>query len=257
MKTNLLKLFMMLFALSLFVTSCENVDLSEPEVDEETTEDNAIGERAVGDVFGYANTGQSGKKIEGTCPVYTMDQITHKLKIDFGTEGCTSNGAVRSGVILAQFTGPSWQAGILNTTTISFVNYIIDGKKLEGEIKVTMNSTDSGLQFNLIATNMKLTWIADGKFMTWNSDNTIVPGGSNNLIIKGTTTGVSRSGKTFVRTSEDLTTAIDCKWFVDGKMTLTVGTGDDTQIYIMTYKTPCGTVEFNYNGITFTRDLNE
>ncbi|MBN1251553.1 MAG: hypothetical protein JXR51_07515 [Bacteroidales bacterium] len=258
MKTNLLKLFMMLFAIGLFVTSCENVDLTEPEVDEETMQDNALSERAVGDVFGYANSGTDGKKLEG-CPNITWDMTTPNLmKIDFGT-GCTDGGSLRSGVIWAQFSSDSWLPSA--STLITFDGYTVDGNTLDGTVSVSYTGTLLNPEFTVIASNMVLTF-EDTKTMTWTSSNTFtmeegfitISDRSDDVwIISGTSSGTARNGKSFTRTASGLTTSTDCKWFVAGTTSLTIG----EDVYEMTYSEPCGTVEIIFNGITFTKDLND
>ena len=249
MKTNLLKLFMMLFALSLFVTSCEDIDLTEPEIDEESVQDNALSERAVGDVFGYVNEAQSGKKLTGDCYTKTWEDNTLVLDFDGGS-GC-SDGLVRSGKVRATFpTGFSWLLG--SPVVITFENYTVDGNALTGTVTVTMSGVS---EFTIAATSMVLTF-TDSRTITWDSVNTIeLSDGA--IIINGTTTGTLRNGKAFTRVATDLTTSPSCKWFVEGTLALTIGSGDDAETYSITYSSDCGKVSINYNGITFTKDLNE
>ncbi len=253
MKTNLLRLFMMLFALSLFVTSCENVKLTDPEADKESIDDNAIGERAVGDVFGFVNDGQSGKK-EGSCPAESWEgnAITgYTLTLDFGEagSGCTcADGIVRSGKIKAQFGGVQIWVAKANVT-VSFENYVVDGNQLTGSITASMTGIGA---FQIDATGMQMTF-SDGGTMKWNSSKTIEKSATS-WIMNGEATGTLRNGKTFVRVTENLTKSPDCEWFTAGKVTLTIGTGDEASAYIMEYKT-CGKVEITYNGISYTQDL--
>ena len=254
MKTNLLRLFIMLFALSLVVTSCENVNLTDPEADKESVDDNALGERAVGDVFGFVNDGQSGKKLS-SCPTKTWTgnpMIGWTMTLDFGEEGsaCTTGGVERTGKIIATFGGlKNWANG--TPVAVTFENYVVDGDKVEGNIVVSMATVG---EFSIAATGMKITF-DDGKTMTWTSTKTIKADGTN-WIIDGDASGTLRNGKTFVRKTEGLTKSPDCEWFVDGEVTLTIGSGEDVSIYSMDYES-CGVVEITYNGISYTQNFNE
>jgi len=254
MKKKLLKVFALMFFLGLFVTSCE-IDLS-PEIDEETAQDNAIGERAVGDVFGAVNSGTSndGKKTGG-CPDITY--VANNMTIDFGESCVGVDGVTRSGKIKAEFNG-TWAVGAI--VTITFENYIKDGEELTGTIEASFSKLTPFPEFTVTATNMELTF-ADGQTLTWESSNTmtwkagmLTWGNKDDDVweLSGTTTGTARNGKEFSREATDLLTSPTCKWFVGGTLELTIGT---TDTYLLTFSETCGEVEIKYNGITVTRNF--
>ncbi len=257
MKNYMFRIFAILLTFGVFVTSCD-VNLTDPEVDSETTEDNALGERAVGDVFGMVNTG-TGKAAALACGDFNYDLANKTLVITFPTEGCLGDdGVTRAGVIMAQYTGFWGEAG--SSVQITFVNYTRDGVALSGTIVVDYVSVGTTPVFNLTATNMSLTF-TDGT-TTWESSNTYtwVEGATTPLVktddaysITGTTSGTARNGKEFRRVATNLVTAPDCKWFTSGNLVLTITDGDKTDVYDMTFKTPCGTVTIVYNGISITR----
>jgi hypothetical protein len=88
---NLFKILALLFAMGLFIVSCENIT-DEPQIDEEIAQDNALAKSAIGDVFGVVNTGRnsgSGKVAAG-CFTATYTTNTRTLVIEYPSEGCTS-----------------------------------------------------------------------------------------------------------------------------------------------------------------------
>lgn len=262
MKTNLFKIFALLFSLGLFLTACET-DLSSPNVDDETVQDNALGERAVGDVFGMVNTGATSGKSSATCGDFNFNPIDNTLTITFPADGCTGrDGVTRSGIIRAQYTGIWMDVG--SSVVITFDGYKRDGKELNGTI--TVNFTTGGTEpvFTMTASNMSLTF-SDGAEVTWGSSNTytwlagvttLLDRSDDSYSITGVTEGVARNGNEYRRVSTDLVTSPDCKWFTSGNILLTVTKDGKDDIYNMTFKEPCGTVTIVYNGITFTRTFD-
>ena len=266
MKTNLLKIFALLFTFGLFLTSCDP-DLTTPEVDDETLQDNALGERAVGDVFGMVNTGSANGKLTGSCPDYAWYPDGDSLIITFPEGGCTSNdGVTRSGVIKAYYTlvgGSSWHdAEVGSYVDIVFDNYKDDGGVLNGNIKIAYTSAGGGQpEFTMTATNMSRT--SGGKSITWGSSNTYkwLEGSGTPLdrtddvyLISGVTEGVARNGKNFTRVATKLKTSPDCKWFVSGTIVLTITDGDKDDIYTVKFtEGNCGEVTIVHKGLSITK----
>ena len=262
MKTNLLKIFALLFTFGLLLTSCD-VDLSTPEVDDETVQDNALGERAVGDVFGMVNTNATSGKSSATCGDFSFNGVDNTLTITFPAGGCTGeDGVTRSGIIRAQYTGAWLQIG--SSVEITFDGYKRDGKELNGTIIVTFTSGGAQPVFGMTASNMSLTF-SDGAQVTWGSSNsytwtagalTPFDNSDDSYTISGVTEGVARNGNEYRRVSTNLVTAPDCKWFTSGEILLTVTNGDKDDVYKMTFTEPCGTVTIVYNGISFTKTFD-
>lgn len=260
MKTKLLKIFTLMIAFGVLFTSCDT-DLSTPDVDDESLQDGALGERAVGDVFGMVNTGPGSGKAAGDCGIFTFDIGSRILTITFPNEGCTGNdGVIRSGVINAAFSGTWLEPG--SSVEITFVNYKRDGKTLSGTITVVYTSGGEQPVFTLTAINMSLTF-PDSKQITWESSNTFTwlvgattPDKMDDVYsISGATEGTARNGKEFKRVATELVTSATCRWFTSGNLVLTIYDGDNEDIYNMTFSEPCGTVTIIYNGITITRNF--
>jgi len=262
MKTNLLKIFVFLFTFGLLLTSCD-VDLSNPEVDDETVLDNALGERAVGDVFGMVNAGATSVKANGSCGDFSFNGIDNTLTITFPADGCEgADGVTRSGVIHAQYIGTWLQVG--SSVEITFNNYKQDGKELSGTITVLFTSGGTQPVFNMTASNMSLTY-SDGGQITWGSSNTytwtagvLTPfdRSDDSYTISGVTEGVARNGNEYRRVATELVKSPTCKWFTAGNILLTVTEGTKSSIYDITFKEPCGTVTIVFNGISFTRTFD-
>jgi len=258
MKNNIYKIFALMITFGVLFISCDG--LTTPDVDDESIQDNALGERAVGDVFGMVNTGTGSGKATGDCGDFDYNPLTKLLTITFDGSTC-NDGVVRSGVISAQFAG-TWMLPS-STVEITFQNYKRDGKTLSGTINVNYVSGGAQPVFTLTATNMKLEF-SDGKQLIWESSNTytwiegaatLLDRSDDSYSISGTTTGTARNGKEFSRVATDLVTSPTCKWFVSGNLLLTITDGDKEDVYNMTFSTPCGTVTIVYNGLSFTRNF--
>ncbi len=259
MKNYTIRLFALMLTFGVFITSCD-IDLTAPEIDSETTEDNALSERAVSDIFGMVNTGISTDKSGVSCGDYDFNFMTNTLTITFPAEGCEgADGVTRSGEIHAQFAG-TWQMAS-SSVEITFVNYKRDGKTISGTINVQYASGGDQPAFLMTATNMSLTF-TDGKSTTWESSNTytwiegvttLFDHSDDVYSVTGTTTGTARNGNEFSRVATDLVSSPTCKWFTSGNIILTITNDDKTSVYNMTFKEPCGTVTILHKGISVTR----
>ncbi len=253
---NLFKIFALLFVMSLFIISCENVNTEEPQLDEEIASENAEALAAVGDIFAATITNQGGTKSVESCPTYTYANNILTL-----TYNCTGTDAIKkTGIVTAVFDATFGEPG--GIVTITFDNFTRKGAKLEGTIIAEHMGYDEmqNPKYNVKSadgTNMILTY-PDGKKLTWefNTNFTWIEGWDNRTTtiddawkISGTSSGTARSGKTFTRTDTDLTTSPTCPWFVSGTIDLTINESDDLKMEF----TACGSVKFTYRGITVTK----
>jgi len=133
------------------------------------------------------------------------------LVVDFGTTGCTDNrGNTRTGVMIMTYTTDRKVSH-----SVSFINFFINGRKVEGTRTVTRTSI-SPLTSTVTMTGGKITW-PDGTFATREASHTRVWNRSlpsspdDNMVIKqgGTASGTNRSGKNY---STELITDITFKF---------------------------------------------
>jgi len=261
MKKSLYKIFAIVFAMGIFIVSCDNVSLDPPQIDDEITQDNMAASKTVGDVFGAVNDGTSTGKSAASCATIVYEPVAgttqYSMTITYPETGCFENGVYKTGIVHVSFSG-RWAVGV--TATITFENYTVDGVAVEGTITATYDGLQPYPTFTVAATGMKMTF-EGGESITWASNNTytMLAGfatlgdkSDDSWKISGSSEGTARSGKTFSRTETNLLTSPDCKWFVGGTIELTIS-GDDT--YTMTFGETCGSVTFEYKGITVTKQL--
>lgn len=86
----------------------------------------------------------------------TIEQGT--LTVDFGDEGCAGlDGKVRKGKIIISVNGYWYKTG--NTTSVSLINFSIDGVQIEGSWSITAKAlTKTELVYETTLTNGKITW---------------------------------------------------------------------------------------------------
>ncbi len=247
MKNNLFKLMTLLFSIGLFIASCNDVSLKQPELDTNAATDNATSNKATIDVFGAIDNGVNslGKSVS-VCPSVKLSNDS--LIIDYGTTcPAGADGVVRTGKIIAKFTGFSgWLDG--TSAVISLVNYTINGKPLTGTITVTCHIDASQVKsFEIVSTNMLLTFI-DATTVSWNSSNTMslvkTVGIDKYWSISGTSDGISRKELNFSSTATNLLTDPACKWFVGGTLTITQGSVVDALTF-----SDCGNVSIKHNNL--------
>ncbi len=105
-----------------------------------------------------------------SCATVTNDTVNQIITIDFGT-GCTGhNGHVRSGQIIIHYNGNNYfTPGFQRTVT--FNNYYIDQRHVEGTRTITNNgfNADNHLNWTISAQGMKITRL-NGSFHEWNSE---------------------------------------------------------------------------------------
>jgi hypothetical protein len=140
-----------------------------------------------------------------SCAVVTNDTVNHIITVDFGS-GCTGqHGHTRSGQIIIHYNGGNYfTPGFQRIVT--FNNYYIDQKHLEGTRTITNNGLNSNnhLNWTIDAQNMRITR-PGGSYHEWNSlrnremiagDSTLNNPNDDIYSITGSSNGVRSNGVT-------------------------------------------------------------
>ena len=204
--------FLLAFAVVIFIaTACQEETENPNQLtgdDVMIVENEAIAESAFEDVddIGYESLlyFESGGRIAESedspifCAVKTHDYVNHIITIDFG-DGCIGMfGRERSGKIFIKYTDRIFVTGAVHT--ITFEDFYVDGKKIEG-IRTRTNistSNDDFLRFSIVLENGKVTW-EDGTFATreanWETTRIRTPNPINDERIRtGSASGINRDG---------------------------------------------------------------
>ena len=168
MKTKLL-ILSGLILVSFYSCKKDSKDNSEIETTFQLSENEAVGDYVTDDannVFFEVSTNE-GLMGRSTQPIQTLNILTcaavtvtpqnsfpKTMVIDFGT-GCTSNGITRSGKINIVLSDSVRKSG--STAVFTFVNYIVQGYKIEGTITWTNTSTQSSIGWQRKIENGKIT----------------------------------------------------------------------------------------------------
>ena len=138
-----------------------------------------------------------------SCATVTNDTVNRVITVDFGT-GCTGhNGHTRSGQIIIAYNGNDYFAAGFQRT-ITFNNYYIDQRHVEGTRIITNNGLNGSgnLNWTINAQNMRITR-PNGIFHTWNSlrNREMTSGGSTStdplddvFSVTGNSTGTNSHG---------------------------------------------------------------
>ncbi|MBK6840009.1 MAG: hypothetical protein IPG90_18410 [Bacteroidetes bacterium] len=167
------------------------------------------------------------------CALVTRDTVNHTLTIDFGT-GCTGqDGRLRSGKVIVTYTGGGYFTPGASWT-ITFDNYFVNSRHIEGTRTVTNNGFNSSnnMNWHISAVNMKVTR-TDGTWRTWNSERTreMIAGYGDSLHINdiykvnGTATSTHSSGDVFNAVITDLIRDNSCYWITSGTIAITPPNG--------------------------------
>lgn len=150
-----------------------------------------------------------------TCATVTNDTVHQIITVDFGT-GCTGhNGHIRSGQIIIHYNGFNYFAPGFQRT-VTFNNYKIDGRLIEGTRTITNNGYNAAnhLNWSISAQNMRVTRPNGINWHQWNServremlagDSTLTDGTDDIYSITGTATGTNSNGNSC---SANITTAL-------------------------------------------------
>lgn len=136
-----------------------------------------------------------------SCAEVTHDKDNKTIIIDYG-DGCEDRrGRIRKGIIIITYTDHRFVPGALQT--ITFNDFYIDGKKIEG-LRTRENiseSLEAPLKYRITLTNGKVTW-EDGSFATreaeWTRTRIRAANPINDQIIKeGNASGKTRRGEVY------------------------------------------------------------
>jgi hypothetical protein len=166
------------------------------------------------------------------CAIVSHDTLNDIITIDFGN-GCTgSDGRTRSGSISINYSGSYFVAG--SSHTVSFTNYFVDTRRIEGARTVTNNglNVSGNTNWTVVAANMKMTR-SDGFWRTWNSTrNREMTQGfgdqvwSNDVYrINGSATGTNSDGNSFSMSITNLLRDNSCYWIRSGAVAITSANG--------------------------------
>lgn len=166
------------------------------------------------------------------CAVINHDTLNNIITIDFGN-GCTgSDGRTRSGSITISYTGGYFVSGSVHT--MSFSNFYVDGRRIEGVRTITNNGLNGSgnMNWTVVATNMKMTR-PDGFWRTWNSTrNREMTQGFGDFLwsndvyrINGTASGNNSNGNSFSMTITNLLRDNSCFWIRSGTIAITPTNG--------------------------------
>lgn len=244
MKTLKLVFMAMLFG-GLFFTSCkksadtatpqEVLSLEEAEsISGEIVETEATFEEI--DFIAGEQLGEilNGPPPPGNCPTVTKDQsqgvFPVTVTIDFGDSCVGPNGKTRSGKIIINLSAKPMTAGA--TRTITFEDFVVEGKAIEGVRTWTNNGLDAQGRPSWTRTTVgaKITW-PDGSFKSWDANHTVLKTAGfttphlridDEFEITGSRSVVRKDGSTFNSTiTTPLLKKHICHWLVSGVREIT------------------------------------
>ncbi len=207
--------------------------------------------------------GSGGSGVMGDTVKITRSKMDSTITIDFGKNGIAGkNGKVRKGQIVIKFNGGY---KIVNSSiSQTFIDYSVNGKKIEGTRSITYKGETNGNPFWEIQSNLTITK-TNGKKVTWTSTRTrtMTAGSATPLnwyddeyTITGSANGTTSNGDTysltigkplFIKMSFSAPTL--CKYILDGTITYTRSTRSVSLDYGYGGITSCDNqAELNYNG---------
>jgi hypothetical protein len=164
-----------------------------------------------------------------SCAMVTNDSVNHILTFDFGT-GCTGqDGRVRSGKVIVTYSGSGYfDPGA--SWTVTFDNFYVDGRHVEGTRIVTNNglNANGNMTWTINAQNMRIIR-PDGRWREWNSQRTreMIAGYGDSTwvndiyIINGTETGSNSAGHSISLVLTNITRDHSCHWITSGTIAMT------------------------------------
>lgn len=226
MKTKLLRSILCLIALSLVMGACERDERfsqGSNEEEEQTLESASVSEDASDDALEMVAQAESeltthaaGGRLAALCAYVTKNAEQKTVTIDFG-EGCVGPyGRERKGKIIVSYSGTVGDS--LANRIITFDNYFVNDKKVEGAIEVgDININDEGnLQSTKKLLDLKVSFV-NGEHVVFNGTRTreLISGYGdgdrfNNIYkITGSVSGVSATGRSF---THEITTPVIADW---------------------------------------------
>ncbi len=169
---NLLKLSSLLIVFAIFFMGCEEPVNTDPETSKNVYESHL----AVSDVFSFTVKETSKEKSDADSSCYTVEYATEDSTMFTTTitfnENCTlSDGIVRKGQIIISGNG-DWLNIVNEEVTVTFNEYSMDGKDINGELKFKLVLSGDKPKFIITENNMSLK--ENNKTTTWSGTNTIV-----------------------------------------------------------------------------------
>ena len=224
------------------VSSCRKKDKDKPDTDVQAADDNALMEGTSADLTSISEFAIAGvnsfrtsdaMNIMAPCGTVTRDTLVPSdpdtIVIDFGPTNCLcQDNRNRRGKLQIVHQGHYFLAGSFRT--ITFDNYHVNDRKIEGTHTVTANGNSSGnYTWTINAQGMKVTR-PDGNYITWDSQRTrtMISGANTPFIgaddiyeITGSGSGVNINGIPFTAIiTEALRKAVNCNWIEKGKITI-------------------------------------
>ncbi len=221
---------MLLVAFALTFTACNEDEVETTTTDEIMTSEDLMtvedlvldAEDEIEEIIENGILSDGEVEVREDCPTRTVEPadgtFPKTITIDYG-ESCTSpRGREKSGQIVVTISAPLNETGA--TRTITFVDYYVDGVKLEGSSSWVNNGNKSFTR----SFNHKVTY-PDGDTAMWEAEHTysLVTGAETPRIfddviqITGSSSGTNRDGKTYSsEIIEPLVKAKLCPWISNG-----------------------------------------
>ncbi len=232
-----MKRFNLLVIIALFIFGCQNSDRDQDTSTNSST-DYAMGQSMVYDAFklvhqaAMSSKGISVVNLADTvslfgCDTIIVDTLSNPMSITIQFNGnCTGNGKVRTGSIMATFSGKYDVLGCL--VNISFNNYGYSNYLISGTISYSYNGLNGTSPS--YAYNPNKVIISDStKSIEWSGNQSIsIDAGEltagvtdDSYTISGTASGVTYAGNEFSATiGAYLTLLGSCNWVSAGKVTV-------------------------------------
>lgn len=228
-----------------FMTSCKKEDSMKDTEDEASITSNADqfqeAEAANSDVDVISDMAVELHSVEGarmaapntvlSCATVTNDTINQVITVDFNSGCIGHHGHVRSGQIIIHYSGGSYfTTGFQRIVT--FNNYYIDGRHIEGTRTITNNGLNAAgnLNWSISAQNMRVTK-PNGTYHEWNSsrvremiagDTLLTHPDDDIYSITGSSNGVNSNGNTCNAViTNPLIKRGDWRYFVRGTVVIT------------------------------------
>jgi hypothetical protein len=270
---NQLKLGTLVLGAGLFIasfSSCKKAD--NVTADTQAADDNSYAEATYNDAFNAVDVAAKNNTsffktseatldmLSGTSITITIDStgITRKLTIDFGTGTTCKDGKTRSGQIIATWTGRYRDAGTV--ITITFVNYTVNGDKVEGTKTVTNlgKNSNGNIHYSIVVKGAKIT--TSKGVISWEStrDREWVAGSNTMDIfddvynITGSASGTNIKGVSYTITiTSPLVVNLACRFIESGTLSISTSNSTSTGIVDFGNGTCDDLATFTWNGKTY------
>jgi hypothetical protein len=164
-----------------------------------------------------------------SCATVTNDSINHILTFDFGA-GCTGrDGKTRSGQTIVTYSGSGYFSSG-SAWTVTFNNFYVNGKHIEGSRSVVNNGigSDGNMSWTINVQNMKITK-TNGSWRSWSGQRTreIVAGFGDSTwtndvyLINGSFTGINSNGESVTGTLSNIRRDHSCHYITSGTIAIT------------------------------------